>query len=107
MPHFDALWLGSEYEGQSNAIMEAMAVGVPVVATDIAGNRDLVVPEVTGYLLPLGERYEFTRHTHALFEDEPLRRRLGEAGRARILSEFTVEQMVQRHAELYRELAGR
>jgi glycosyltransferase involved in cell wall biosynthesis len=107
MQHFDVLWLGSEYEGQSNAIMEAMAAGVPVIATNIAGNRDLVVPDVTGYLLPLGERYEFTRHTHALFDDEPLRRRLGEAGRTRVLSEFTVEKMIQRHAALYGELLGR
>ena len=106
MPHFDVLWLGSEYEGQSNAIMEAMAAGVPVIATDIPGNRDLVVPEITGYLVPLGERYEFARLTHALLGDEPLRRRLGDASRERILSEFTVEKMVERHVALYRELAG-
>jgi glycosyltransferase involved in cell wall biosynthesis len=104
MPHFDALWLGSEYEGQSNAIMEAMAAGIPVVATDIAGNRDLVVEGVTGYLVPLGDRFEFTRRTHWLLDDESLRRRLGEAGRQRVLSEFTVENMVARHAALYREL---
>ena len=50
MQHFDVLWLASEYEGQSNAIMEAMAASVPVIATDIPGNRDLVVHDVTGYL---------------------------------------------------------
>ena len=106
MPHFDALWLGSEYEGQSNAIMEAMAAGVPVVATDIPGNRDLVVPDVTGYLVPVGDRFEFTRRTHWLLDDEALRRRLGEAGRERIAREFSVEKMVQRHAELYRGLVN-
>jgi glycosyltransferase involved in cell wall biosynthesis len=104
MPHFDLLWLGSQYEGQSNAIMEAMAAGVPVIATDIPGNRDLVVQDETGYLVPLGERLEFTRRTTWLFDDEPLRRRMGEAGRRRILAEFTVEQMIDRHAALYREL---
>src|SRR5205823_13545881 len=41
MPNFDCLWLGSEYEGQSNAILEAMLAGVPVIATDIPGNGDL------------------------------------------------------------------
>jgi glycosyltransferase involved in cell wall biosynthesis len=105
-PHFDVLWLGSEYEGQSNAIMEAMAAGVPVIATDIPGNRDLVVNDVTGYLVPLGERFEFTRRTHWLLDDESLRRRLGDAGRERVLTEFSVEQMVSRHAELYRRLAA-
>jgi glycosyltransferase involved in cell wall biosynthesis len=106
MPHFDALWLASEYEGQSNAIMEAMAAGVPVIATDIPGNRDLVVPEVTGYLVPVGDRFEFTRRTHRLLDDEPLRKRLGEAGRNRVFHEFTVQRMVERHAALYRELVG-
>ena len=98
MPHFDVLWLGSEYEGQSNAILEAMQAAVPVIATDIAGNRDLVVDGVTGYLVPVGDRFEFTRRTHWLLDDEALRRRLGEAGRQRALQEFTVEQMVERHA---------
>lgn len=107
MPHFDALWLASEYEGQSNAIMEAMAARVPVIATDIAGNRDLVIEGVTGYLVPLGDRFEFARRTHWLLDDAALRQRLGEAGRERVLREFSVEQMVARHAALYREVVSR
>jgi glycosyltransferase involved in cell wall biosynthesis len=106
MQHFDVLWLGSEYEGQSNAILEAMTAGVPVIATDIPGNRDLVVDGMTGYLVPLGDRFEFTRRTHWLLDDDALRRRMGDAGRQRVLTEFTVEQMVTRHASLYRELAS-
>ncbi len=104
MPHFDALWLGSEYEGQSNAILEAMAAGVSVVATDIPGNRDLVVDGVTGFLVPVGDRYEFTRRTHWLLDDLALRERLGAAARERIEREFSVEQMVRRHVELYRQV---
>jgi glycosyltransferase involved in cell wall biosynthesis len=107
MPHFDVLWLASEYEGQSNAILEAMATDVPVVATDIAGNRDLVVDGVTGYLVPIGDRFEFARRTHWLLDDEALRRRLGEAGRQRAIHDFTVEQMVERHAAVYRQLVGK
>jgi glycosyltransferase involved in cell wall biosynthesis len=106
LPHFDVLWLGSEYEGQSNAILEAMSAGIPVIATDIPGNRDLVVDGDTGYLVPVGDRFEFARRTHWLLDDETLRRRLGEAGRDRVHHHFTVAQMVARHATLYRELAG-
>lgn len=106
LQHCDVLWLGSEYEGQSNAILEAMTAGVPVIAYDIAGNRDLVVPEESGYLIARGDRFEFTRRTDWLLSDDVLRRRLGDAGRERVAREFTVEQMVARHADLYRQIAG-
>ncbi len=52
LPHCDVLWSTSGYEGQSNVILEAMAAGVPVVATDIPGTRELMVSGVTGYLVP-------------------------------------------------------
>jgi glycosyltransferase involved in cell wall biosynthesis len=87
-----------------NAVMEAMAVGVPVVATDISGNRDLVRHGETGYLVPVGDRAAFARHTLAMLNDAELARRLGEAGRERVLANFSVRQMVDRHAELYRRL---
>ncbi|HET6882319.1 MAG TPA: glycosyltransferase [Pirellulales bacterium] len=104
MPHFDVLWLGSEYEGLPNVIMEAMSAGVPVVATDISGNRDLVVPDETGYLVPVGDRAAFARQANKVLDDTELARRLGQAARQRILSEFTVKQMVERHENLYREV---
>lgn len=106
LPHCQCLWLGSGYEGQSNAILEAMAAGLPVVATDIPGNRDLVVPEATGYLVPVGDRAAFARRTNALCADPELARRLGAAGRQRVLDEFSVAKMVDRHAALYEELLG-
>jgi glycosyltransferase involved in cell wall biosynthesis len=104
MPHFNALWLASEYEGLPNVIMEAMSCGVPVVATDISGNRDLVVHEETGYLVPVGDRAAIARYTNKLLNDRELATRMGEAGRRRVLAEFSVEKMIERHAELYREL---
>jgi glycosyltransferase involved in cell wall biosynthesis len=110
LPHFDVLWSTSAYEGQSNAIMEAMSHAIPVVATDIAGTRDLVVDGQTGLLVSAARadqerrRATFAKHTLKLLEDAQLARRLGEAGRRRMETEFTVERMVARHAELYREL---
>jgi glycosyltransferase involved in cell wall biosynthesis len=104
LPHFDALWLASDYEGLPNVIMEAMAAAVPVVATDIPGNRDLVVPGETGFLVRVGDRAGFARFTNKLLDDAGLAQRLGEAGRQRMLDEFSLERMISRYAELYREV---
>jgi glycosyltransferase involved in cell wall biosynthesis len=104
MPHFDVLWSTSAYEGQSNAILEAMAAGVPVVATDIPGTRELVVPGETGYLLPVGDRAAFCRFTERLLNDTALADRFSAAARSRAASQFSVEKMIERHVALYREV---
>ncbi len=109
MPHFDLLWSTSAYEGQSNTILEAMALGVPVVATDVAGTRDLIVDGQSGCLVDHRldtprRRAALARHTQILLEDPERARRLGEAGRRRALEEFSVEKMVERYVNLYREV---
>ena len=106
MPHFDVLWNGSGYEGQANAVMEAMAAGVPVVASDIPGNRELVVHGETGYLVPIAGRAARARHTDQIFNDAALAARLGAAGKQRMLEQFTIEANVRRYEELYRQLIG-
>jgi glycosyltransferase involved in cell wall biosynthesis len=106
MPHLDVFWNGSTSEGQPNAVMEAMAAGVPVVASDISGNRSLVVPGETGYLVPIAGRAARARATDQIFNDPALAARLGAAARRRMLDHFTVEQNVQRHAEMYRGLVS-
>lgn len=98
----DCFWLASGYEGQSNALMEAMAVGLPVVVTEIPGNQDLVESGVSGYLVPVGDRAAFARWTLTLLEDPPLAARLGTAARLRMEEQFSIEQMVARHVALYR-----
>jgi glycosyltransferase involved in cell wall biosynthesis len=105
-PHFECFWLGSGYEGQSNALMEAMSAGVPVVATDIPGNRDLVVPDQTGFLVPVGDSGELARKTHLILNDPELARSLGVRGKARMQREFSIEKMVERYAALYRTLVA-
>jgi glycosyltransferase involved in cell wall biosynthesis len=104
LPHMECLWLGSEYEGQSNAILEAMATGLPVVATNIAGNRELVVPGETGYLVPVGDRAGIATATRELLSNSEQAERWGQAGRARVASEFSLEGMVSRYEQLYRDL---
>ena len=101
----DVLWNGSLYEGQSNTILEAMSLGLPVVATDIPGNRDLVQHEKTGYLYKVGDVATLTRRTNFLLHNPETAQQLGAAGLARTRDEFSVKLMVERHAELYERLA--
>lgn len=116
LPHVDVLWSPSAYEGQPNSVMEAMALGVPVVATDIPGTRDLVVHGETGFLVPTDDRAAnattvnrdvasgLARYTDQLLDNSELARSLGDAGRRRILEEFSVAKMIDRYAALYRRL---
>jgi len=104
MPHFDLLWLASGYEGLPNVVMEALAAGVPVVASDIPGNRDLVVQGQNGFLVPAGDRAGFGRFANKILNDPALAAAMGAAGRERMTREFSVERMVSNYAELYREL---
>lgn len=116
LPHFDVLWSASAYEGQSNVILEAMAAGVPVVATNIPGTRDLIVHGESGFLVSTGGRAPaaatvnkavaagLARYANDILNDPALGRRLGTTARQRALSEFSVQKMVDRYAALYREL---
>jgi glycosyltransferase involved in cell wall biosynthesis len=88
-------------------MMEAMALGLPVVASDIAGHRDLIVPDETGYLVPRSDKAELARRVNLLLDNRPLAQQLGAAGRQRIERNFSVDAMVSRHAQLYRQLARR
>ncbi|MCU0707419.1 MAG: glycosyltransferase [Pirellula sp.] len=104
LPHADLLWNGSLYEGQSNTILEAMQAGVPVMASDIPGNRDLVRDGETGILFPVGDVDRLMRVSNQLLNDEPMRKRLIDAARDQILKEHDVQTMVDRHADYYRRM---
>ncbi|HZZ28643.1 MAG TPA: glycosyltransferase [Pirellulales bacterium] len=101
MPHFDVLWHAGDHEGQSAAVLEAMAAGVPVVAADAAGNRELVKPNETGYLVPLDERAGFARATLPLLEDSALARRLGCAAKQCVEQCHRIDQLLAAYTKLY------
>lgn len=104
LPVMDVFWLASDFEGLSNSLMEAMAAGVPCVASDIPPNRELVVDGETGFLVRVGDRVGFQQFTDRLLADAELARRLGDAGRERMRREFSIAAMVDAHARLYREV---
>lgn len=110
MPHLDVLWNGGENVGLSPAILDAMAAGVPVVASDTPTNRELVVENETGYLIPLGirsGRAARARHTDHIFTDAQLVTRLAAAARKRVAEQFNPERMVQWNEELYQDVCAK
>lgn len=107
MRSLDVYVLPSLAEGISNTILEAMASGLPVVATHVGGNVELVSPDDTGLLVPPADE-EMLADALARYADDPaLRCRHGAAGRLRVESEFDLDGMVERYAQLYRGLLGR
>jgi len=104
MPHLDVLWNGSDNRSVSMSILEAMAAGVPVVASDVPVHRELVVEGETGYLIPVGHRAgraARARHTDRIFTDAALAERLRCAARQRVAGHFKAERMIQSHLEMY------
>lgn len=100
----DIFVMTSLYEGMSNAIMEAMLAGLPVVATDVGGNRELIIQNETGYLCPLHDTASLVAEVADLINNESNAKRLGENGRRKILKEFTMEKMIQNSEFIYRNL---
>lgn len=104
LPGLDLFWLTSEYEGQSNSLMEAMASEVPCVVTDIPGNRDLVSDGETGLLSGVGDRARLAKLTLRILENESLANQLGNNAKLRIETEFSLAKMISRHADTYKRL---
>ncbi len=79
----------SRHEGMPNAVLEAMSMGLPVIATQIAGNEELVVHDETGKLIPPDDSQALQAAILALLEDEKHREQLGAAGRQRVKDHYT------------------
>ncbi len=103
---FDIFVLTSDFEGLPNAVMEAMAAALPVVATRAGGTEEVVQDGVTGYLVAPGDAAGLVERVACLAGDPGLRRRMGKEGRARIAAEFSVQKMVWRTTALYDEVCG-
>ena len=97
----------SREEGFSNAILEAMAVGLPVVACDVGGNPEAVVDGVTGRLVPPRDPERFAAAMVELVADESKRKIFGEAGLRRAADRFSLDRMVGEMESLYESLARR
>jgi len=105
MPFFlaacDMLLLTSGREGLPKSIMEAMAMGMPVVAWKIRGCSDLILDGVTGYVVPFGDVRGMAERLESLGKSAEDRYRLGAAGRDRVLAEFGLERVLQQVRAIY------
>jgi glycosyltransferase involved in cell wall biosynthesis len=101
---FDLLVLASLHEGLPNAVMEAMAAGVQVVATSVGGTKELIADGVTGYLAPPSDSAALADRIEFALGDEIHRKEIVSAARRRITSAFGIERMVESVETLYQEL---
>ena len=103
----DLFCLTSSREGLPLTALEAMAHGIPVLATSVGGIPECVQEGVEGTLVPFGDWEKFRVQARRLIQDEALRRRMGQAGRARVENQFSERRMVERHHQLYANLLRR
>jgi glycosyltransferase involved in cell wall biosynthesis len=102
----DVFVLPSVNEGASNAILEAMALGKPVVAADSGGNPELVRHGVTGFLIPPNSPGMLADRVAQLLESPVMAAAFGQAGRERVAREFSIRTCASRYEHMYRTLVG-
>lgn len=107
MRHLSLFALPSLAEGVSNTILEAMATGLPVLATDVGGNAELVTAGDTGWIVPPGDVPALAEAMLAAWRNPGQASRLGCAGREGVQARFSLQAMVGAYQRVYDELLGR
>jgi len=106
LPAADVFMLSSLSEGISVTLLEAMACRVPIVATDVGGNREVVEHGRNGLLSQRGDAQGLGHNLAMLLRDAKMRRDMGEAGRNRLLKHFSQSRMHQGYEALYGQMLG-
>ncbi|SBT09348.1 Glycosyl transferase group 1 family protein [Candidatus Propionivibrio aalborgensis] len=96
--------LPSHEEGFSNAVLESMAAGLPMVVTDVGGNADAVTDGKCGYVVSASEPSRLAEVLAILILDAGSRSTMGDAARARVISSFSIASCVQAYEALYKEI---
>jgi glycosyltransferase involved in cell wall biosynthesis len=94
----------SRWEGMPNALLEAMACGLPCVATRVSGSEDILADGINGLLVEPEQPAEMAQALRRLIEDSELAQRLGQAGRATVVRDYQLTTMVEQCLELYHRL---
>lgn len=103
---FDVFVMSSLREGLPNSILEAMALGVPVVTTDVAGAKELVVNNETGFVVDQKDVQGLASSILKILDHESVRSSMGRAGRERVENDFSFLQRLRRIEDLYSQILG-
>src|SRR5208283_2835097 len=106
VPLFDVAVLSSQSEAMSNSVMEYTAAGVPTVATDVGGTREILQDGDTGFLVPAQAPGVLAERIGRLLADRTLRDTLGQNARDRANTVFSQVRILAQYAELYARVAG-
>lgn len=101
----DAFLLSSLSEGISNAVLEAMACGLPVVTTDCGGMREAVTDGKEGLVVPVRDPMEISLALEKLASNPHLRRQMGQQGRTTVVSMFDLKSQITRFSDLYKAVS--
>jgi L-malate glycosyltransferase len=93
-------------EGFSNAILEAMAMGRPIIASDVGGNAEAVVHNETGLIIPPNDSQHFAEAVIEMYKNPVMRATMGKKARIRSENAFSLDQMVKKHENLYIKIMG-
>ena len=104
LPEMDIFVLPSLSEGMSNTLLEAMAAGVTVAASDVGGNREIIEPERSGLLFRNTDVIGAAEQLRRLVSDPGLRAELAQAAVARVRRDFSINAMLERYESLYRRV---
>lgn len=104
VPQMDIFVLPSLSEGMSNTLLEAMAAGVPVIASQVGGSPEIVRNEKEGLLFCSDDVAELQIKLQRLVGNPSLRIQLGDAGRHRVLRDFSMDAMLSRYEDLYQSV---
>jgi glycosyltransferase involved in cell wall biosynthesis len=91
-------------EGFSNALIEQMAVGLPLIVTDVGGNAEAVIDGVNGYVVPVGDAAALSTALIRMYQNRETQRAMGRASRQRAEARFSLDRMCAEHARLYQAL---
>jgi glycosyltransferase involved in cell wall biosynthesis len=103
----DLAVLPSHSEGMSNALLEYIAAGLPVVATDVGANAKLIEHGVSGLIVPPRDESALAEAVVRLLEDPSLAARFGAAARQRVEQDYSRDAMRRRFERFYQQLVGR